>query len=186
MMKTIKEKQDKAYETLKGEFGYKNKMQSPKVMKVVVSSGTGSVKDKNKKPLIADRLSKITGQKAAEKGAKKSIATFKVRQGDSVGYQVTLRGQRMFDFLDRLVNIALPRTKDFRGINDSGIDEMGNYSIGIKEHTIFPETGDEELKDVFGFGVTIVTSSKDAKQTKAFLAHLGFPFKKVAPAPEVK
>jgi large subunit ribosomal protein L5 len=175
---SIKEKQEKAYESLKGDFGYKNRMQSPKIVKVVLSSGTGSVKDKNKKTLIGDRLTKISGQKASEKGAKKSIATFKVREGDSVGYQVTLRGQRMYDFLDRLINIALPRTRDFRGIKVSGIDEMGNYTLGIKEHTIFPETSDEELKDVFGFGVAIVTSSKDKKQTKAFLSHLGFPFKK--------
>jgi large subunit ribosomal protein L5 len=92
--------------------------------------------------------------------------------------QVTLRGGRMYDFLDRLVNIALPRTKDFRGISSNGIDEMGNYTLGIKESTIFPETGDEDLKDVFGLAVTVVTNVRDPKQTKAFLLHLGFPFKK--------
>jgi len=175
---SIKEKQSEAYDALKKDFGYKNKMQSPKIVKVVLSAGTGSVKDKNKKILIGDRMNKISGQKVSEKGAKKSIANFKVRQGDAVGYQVTLRGQRMFDFLDRLINIALPRTRDFRGIKSSAVDEMGNYSLGIKEHTIFPETSDEELKDVFGFGLTVVTSSKNAKETKAFLSHLGFPFKK--------
>ncbi len=175
---SIKEKQNSAFETLKHEFQLKNKMQSPKLVKVVLSSGTGSAKDKHKKTLIGDRLAKISGQKASERTAKKSIATFKVREGDAVGYQVTLRGQRMIDFLDRLVNIALPRTKDFRGIKPTAVDEMGNYTLGIKEHTIFPETSDEELKDVFGFAVTVVTTSKDAKQTKAFLTHLGFPFKK--------
>jgi large subunit ribosomal protein L5 len=92
--------------------------------------------------------------------------------------QITLRGARMYDFLDRLINIALPRTKDFRGISSNGIDEMGNYTLGIKESTIFPETGDEDLKDVFGLAVTVVTNVNDAKQTKAFLLHLGFPFKK--------
>ncbi len=178
-METIKQKTAKAFEALKGEFGYKNAMQAPKIMKVVISSGVGSQKDKKKIELIADRLSKITGQKPARKGAKQSVAAFKVREGDTVGMQITLRGARMYDFLDRLVNIALPRTKDFRGISSNGIDEMGNYTLGIKESTIFPETGDEDLKDVFGLAVTVVTNVKDAKQTKAFLLHLGFPFKKV-------
>lgn len=177
-METIKQKTAKAFDALKGDFGYKNAMQAPKIVKVVVSSGVGSQKDKKKIELIADRLSKITGQKPVRKGAKQSVAAFKVREGDTVGMQVTLRGGRMYDFLDRLVNIALPRTKDFRGISSNGIDEMGNYTLGIKESTIFPETGDEDLKDVFGLAVTVVTNVKDAKQTKAFLLHLGFPFKK--------
>lgn len=178
-METTKQKTAKAFEALKGEFGYKNAMQAPRIQKVVISSGVGSQKDKKKIELIADRLSKITGQKPARKGAKQSVAAFKVREGDTVGMQITLRGARMYDFLDRLVNIALPRTKDFRGISSNGIDEMGNYTLGIKESTIFPETGDEDLKDVFGLAVTVVTNVKDAKQTKAFLLHLGFPFKKV-------
>jgi len=175
---SIKEKIKDSFEALKAEFNWKNKMQAPKILKVVINSGTGSVKDKNKKILIGDRITKITGQKAAERGAKKSIANFKLRQGDVVGYQVTLRGDRMISFLDKLVSIALPRTKDFRGLKLGAIDEMGNFSIGIKEHTVFPETSDEDLKDVFGLSITIVTSSKNAKETKAFLTHLGFPFKK--------
>jgi large subunit ribosomal protein L5 len=163
-MKTIKELEKSAYETLKKEYGYKNVMQSPRIQKLVISSGIGSIKDKKKIELIADRLAKITGQKAAPRSAKKSIATFKVREGDVVGYQVTLRGARMYDFLDKLVHIAFPRTKDFRGITKKAVDNMGNYTLGIKEHTIFPETSDEELKDVFGFAVTIVTTSKDPKR----------------------
>jgi large subunit ribosomal protein L5 len=178
-METVKNKVAKSYEALKSEFAYKNAMQAPKILKVVVSSGVGSVKDKKKIDLIDNRLSRITGQKPARKGAKISIASFKVRQGDIVGMQITLRGKRMYDFLDRLINLALPRTKDFRGISSNGIDEMGNYSFGIKENTIFPETGDEELKDVFGIGITVVTNIKNPTETKAFLAHLGFPFKKV-------
>lgn len=178
-METTKTKVSTAFEALKGEFGYKNAMQAPKIEKLVISCGVGSQKDKKKLDLIADRLSKITGQKPARKGAKISLAAFKVRQGDTVGMQITLRGQRMYDFIDRLVNISLPRTKDFRGISAKGIDEMGNYTLGIKEHTIFPETGDEELKDVFGLAVTVVTNVKNKAETKAFLAHLGFPFKKV-------
>jgi large subunit ribosomal protein L5 len=109
---------------------------------------------------------------------KKAIATFKTRVGDTVGYQVTLRGKRAEDFLNRLVHVALPRTKDFKGLSDKAIDEMGNFTIGIKEHTVFPETADEELKDVFGLGATIVTSTKDKKTARAYFEHLGFPFKK--------
>lgn len=168
-----------SFKSMKEKFGYKNAMQAPRLTKIVISTGIGSIKDKKKVELIADRLAKITGQKPALRGAKKSIATFKVRQGDPVGYQITLRGKRMCDFVDRLVNIALPRTKDFRGISRNGVDEMGNYTLGIKEHTIFAETSDEDLKDVFGLGVVVVTTSKDKEQTLAFLEYLGFPFKKV-------
>lgn len=158
--------------------GYKNPMECPRVLKVIVSAGVGSFKDKKKLEIVADRLSKITGQKSAVRGAKQSIASFKVRAGDPVGYQVTLRGARMYDFLDRFLNIALPRTKDFRGISKRSVDGMGNITIGIKEHTIFPETVDEELKDVFGIAVTVVTTAKDKKNAEAFFTYLGFPFKK--------
>ncbi|MEK9171729.1 MAG: 50S ribosomal protein L5 [Patescibacteria group bacterium] len=165
-------------EKLKTIPGYKNRMQAPKILKVVVSSGVGSFKDKTKFKVVEDRLARITGQKPAPRGAKVSIASFKSRQGDIVGYQVTLRGERMFDFLDRLVNLALPRTKDFRGISPNAADEMGNYTLGIKEHNIFPETSDEELKDVFGLAITIVTTAKSKDEVLAFLTYLGFPFKK--------
>lgn len=174
----IKEKSKKAFEALKAERGYKNRMQAPKLLKVVISSGVGSFKDKAKFKIVEDRLARITGQKAAPRGAKISVAGFKSRQGDTVGYQVTLRGARMFDFLDRLVNIALPRTKDFRGIPTTAADEMGNYTLGIKEHNVFPETSDEELKDLFGLAITIVTSAKSKEEVLAFLAYLGFPFRK--------
>jgi large subunit ribosomal protein L5 len=178
-MESIKTKTAKAFEAMKSEFGYKNVMQAPKIVKVVVSSGVGSKKDKKQLDLIENRLSRITGQKPVRKGAKVSLAAFKVRAGDTVGMQVTLRGARMYDFLDRLINIALPRTKDFRGISKNSVDDMGNYNLGVKEHTIFAETGDEELKDVFGLAVTIVTNLRNKEETKAFLTHLGFPFKKV-------
>jgi large subunit ribosomal protein L5 len=177
-MITLKEKEKKAYEKIKGEFGYVNTMQSPRLVKVVISIGIGSLKDKNKITLIADRLATITGQKVSPTAAKKSIASFKVREGDTVGYMVTLRGKRMYEFLDRLLNIALPRTKDFRGISMKSLDEIGNYTMAIKEHTIFPETANEEIKDVFSFAVTIVTSATNKKEAGAFLRELGFPFKK--------
>ncbi len=177
-METIQVKTKKSFDAMKSDFGYTNKMQAPRIEKVIVSAGVGSFKDKKKIDVVVDRLTKITGQKPVIKGAKQSVAAFKVRQNDPVGIQITLRGQRMYDFLDRLIHIALPRTKDFRGISPTGVDEMGNYTLGIRENTIFPESADEDLKDVFGLAVTVVTNVKDAKEAKAFLTHLGFPFKK--------
>lgn len=160
---------------MKSDFGYTNPLEAPRVVKVVVATGVGKVKDKNKIQVIEDRLARITGQKAAPRGAKKSIATFKVRQGDIVGYQVTLRGARMQNFLDKLIHVSLPRTRDFRGIPPTAIDSLGNLTIGIKEHTIFPETADEDLKDVFGLAVTVVTTAKNKAESEKFLRHLGFP-----------
>lgn len=177
-MEHLKTKIDKSYEVLKASQGYKNAMQAPRIMKVIISSGVGSFKDKNKQKIVEDRLMKITGQKASPRGAKIAIANFKSRQGDIVGFQVTLRGARMYDFLERLLHIALPRTKDFRGISKNSADDMGNYTLGIKENTIFPETSDEELKDVFGLAITIVTTAKSKGEVQAFLEYLGFPFKK--------
>ena len=178
-MNLIQEQQKTAFDTLKNNFGWSNVMQTPKIQKVVVSVGVGKMaKDKSKVELVADRLAKITGQKPASRGAKQAISTYKTRIGDKVGYQVTLRGKRAEDFLNRVVHIALPRTKDFKGISTGAIDEMGNYTPGIKEHTVFPETADEELKDVFGMAVTVVTTAKNKKKTEVYLRHLGFPFKK--------
>ena len=178
-MELIQEKQKKIFKDLGKDFGWTSTMQTPRVVKVVVSTGVGKfMKDKPKVDLVADRLAKITGQKAAARGAKKSIATFKTRTGDKIGYQVTLRGKRAIDFLNRLVHVALPRTKDFKGISVASVDPMGNYSLGIKEHTVFAETADEELKDVFGLAATIVTTAKNKEEAKAYLTHLGFPFKK--------
>lgn len=176
--KTVRELNKDSFSVLRDELKLSNPMQAPRLVKVVVSSGFGSVKDQKKRELIADRLARITGQKPAVRLTKKAIATFKTRQGDPVGYQVTLRGKRMTEFLDRFVNIALPRMKDFRGLSRQSVDAMGNYTIGIKEHTIFPETADEDLKDVFGLAVTIVTTSNDKKATLAFLEHLGLPLKR--------
>ncbi len=170
-METLKAKSQKLE-------GYKNPMERPRIMKVVISSGVGSFKDKTRNKLVADRLTQITGQKPAARGAKISIANFKSREGDIVGYQVTLRGARMYDFLERLVHVALPRTKDFRGISPTSADEMGNYTLGIREHNIFPETADEELKDVFGLAISIVTTAKSKDEVIKLLTHLGFPFKK--------
>lgn len=168
------------FDTLKGEFGYKNKLQAPRLSKVVVSSGTGKKArfDKTIQDLVSSRLTLITGQKASARPSKKSIAGFKMREGDVVGQVVTLRGKNMVTFLDKLIHVAFPRTKDFRGITKTAIDQMGNLTIGIKEHTIFPETSDEDLKDVFGLSITIVTTATTKKEAEAFFVHLGMPFKK--------
>ena len=178
IMTKVKEKQNKTFESLSKKFGYVNKMQAPKVEKVVVSIGIGSLKDKKKIDLISDRLQKITGQKPAIRESKKSIAAFRVREGDPVGFQVTLRGKRMFDFLDKLFNVALPRARDFRGLSRKSVDDMGNYSIGLKEHVIFPETSDEDIKDVFGMAITIVTTARNKDEATAFLEYIGLPLKK--------
>ncbi len=178
-MENIKDKEKKAYLSMKDEFGYKNPMQAPRLMKVVISSGTGKSKDPKRNDLVVDRLTKITGQKPSLRGAKKSIASFKVREGDPVGVMVTLRTGRMYGFLDKLINVAIPRMKDFRGLEAKAIDEIGNYTMGLREHTIFTEATNEDLKDVFGLAITVVTTAKSAKEAKAFLDLLGFPFKKV-------
>ena len=177
-METTQTKISSAYQTLKSDFGYKNVMQAPKIEKVVISVGTGRVQDKAKLALIQDRLARITGQKVSPRPAKQSIASFKLREGDIIGYQVTLRGKRMIHFVDKLIHIALPQTRDFRGLKVSAIDEMGNYTIGIKEHTIFPECEDEEIKDVFSLAVTIVTTAKNKKEAEVFLRHIGLPLQK--------
>lgn len=174
-MDMLKEKFAKTFDALKADFGYTNVMQAPKITKAVVSVGVGKVSDKARRKLIEDRLARITGQKVSPRGAKKSIASFKLREGDVIGYQVTLRGARMQHFVDKLVHIVLPRTKDFRGITLKSIDEMGNITIGIKEHTIFPETSDEDIKDVFGLAVTLVTTAKSKKEAEALLRFIGVP-----------
>ncbi|MFZ2038473.1 MAG: 50S ribosomal protein L5 [Minisyncoccia bacterium] len=174
----LQDKQKKAFAALKDVLNHKSPMQTPKINKVVINVGIGSLKDKKKIELIANRLEKITGQKPSIRGSKKSIASFKVREGDPVGYVVTLRGPRMFDFIDKFLNVALPRTRDFRGISVKSIDEMGNYSLGIKDNTIFPETADEEIKDVFGMSITFTTTAKNKEEAKAYFEYIGFPFKK--------
>lgn len=171
-----KEKVQDSFKALSEQFGYTNKLRAPKLVKIIVSSGVGKA-DKARKQLVADRLARITGQKAAPRAAKQSIAQFKMRAGDIVGYQVTLRNARMYDFIDKLIHIALPRTRDFRGLSAVAIDDMGNLTIGIKDHTIFPETADEDLKDVFGLAITIVTTAKSKEEADAFFRHLGIPFK---------
>ncbi|MEX0673043.1 MAG: 50S ribosomal protein L5 [Candidatus Paceibacterota bacterium] len=177
-MESVKQKQQTAFDALKDQFGYTNRMETPRLEKIVVNIGTGSTKDKEKIEIIEDRLARITGQRPVRTLAKQSIAAFGLREGTPVGYQVTLRGELMYNFLDKVIHLAMPRMKDFHGIPTKPIDEMGNYTLGIQEHTIFPETSDEELRNVFGMGITIVTTSNDRETAEGFFRHLGFPFQK--------
>lgn len=176
----VAEKQKLAFTTLSKEFGYKNMMAAPKLVKVTVSVATGSYikRDRKFNDIVMDRLAKITGQKPTLRKAKKAVASFKTRQGDLIGVSVTLRGARMFGFLDKLLNVSLPRTKDFRGINRTSVDNIGNLTFGIKEHTIFPEIHDEELKDIFGMAVTLGTTAKNKEEATKFFELIGIPFKK--------
>ena len=177
-METVQTRIKSAYKEMKDTFGYQNLHQAPTIEKVVISVGTGRVDDKAKIALIQDRLARITGQKPSPRPAKQSIASFKLREGEIIGYQVTLRGARKNHFLDKLIHIAIPQTRDFRGLKVSSIDEMGNYTLGIKENTIFPETADEELKDVFGMSITLVTTAKTKAECEALLRHIGLPLQK--------
>ena len=174
--KITREKIADSCQELAPELGINNKMSAPRLEKVVVSTGIGSITDQNKLKLIPEALALITGQSAAPRQAKKSIASFKSRQGDVIGYQITLRGEQMYSFVDKLINIALPRTKDFRGIPRKVVDQGGNMTIGIKEHTIFPETSDEDIRNIFGFGITLVSNVEGKGEAIKFFEYLGVPF----------
>lgn len=177
-MQEIREKVKQSYKELKGVLGIKNEMASPRLLKVAINSGVGSVKDERKRELVRDRISRIAGQRARVAPARKSIASFKVREGDPIGVQVVLRGDRMYAFLDKLIHIALPRTRDFQGIDPKAIDEMGNLTIGIREHTVFPETADEDIRDTFGFAVTVVSTAPNKEKAREFFRAIGFPLKR--------
>ena len=161
------------------ELNYKSVMQIPSIKKIVVSMGVGEALA-NKKLLDAavTDITAITGQKAVKTKAKKSIANFKLRQGNEVGVMVTLRGAQMYEFLDRLINVALPRVKDFRGIKSSGFDGHGNFSLGITEQIIFPEIDFDKIERVSGMNISIVTSATTDSDARALLAKFGMPFRK--------
>ncbi len=164
---------------LQKEFGYKSSMQVPNLEKISLNIGLGAASQNNKlmEEAVAE-LTSIAGQKAVVTRAKKSIAAFKLREGMPIGCRVTLRGVRMWDFLDKLVNFALPRVRDFRGIPDRGFDGRGNFTLGIKEHTIFPEMEADRVDNPKGMNITIVTSATTDKEGKLLLEQLGMPFKK--------
>ena len=161
------------------ELGYKSVMQIPAIKKIVVSMGVGEALA-NKKLLDAavTDITAITGQKAVKTKAKKSIANFKLRQGNEVGVMVTLRGAQMYEFLDRLINVALPRVKDFRGIKSSGFDGHGNFSLGVTEQIIFPEIDFDKIERIAGMNISIVTSAETDSDARALLTKFGMPFRK--------
>jgi large subunit ribosomal protein L5 len=161
------------------EFSYGSKMEVPRFVKVVVSMGVGEAKE-NKKILEAavEDVAQITGQHAVKTKARKSIATFKIREGQEIGCRVTLRGHMMWEFLDRLMNVALPRVKDFRGVNPNAFDGHGNYSLGLTEQIIFPEIDFDKIEKIMGLNIAIVTTAKNDKEAKSLLAKMGMPFRK--------
>ncbi len=160
------------------EFGYKNPMEVPALDKIVVNMGVGEAVNDSKKVNVAlADLAKIAGQKPAVTRARKSIATFKVREGMPIGGKVTLRRDRMYEFLDRLINVALPRVRDFRGLNGKSFDGRGNYAMGIKEHIIFPEINYDEVEEVLGMDVIVCTTAKTDDEARALLKAFNFPFR---------
>ena len=163
---------------LKEEFGYKNDMQIPKLEKIVLNIGAGSeaVRDSKKVKSAQDDLSTIAGQRAVVTKAKKSIAGFRVREGMALGAKVTLRGDRMYEFLDRLVTVAMPRIRDFRGVSGKAFDGRGNYACGIKEHIVFPEINFDKVDEVWGLDIVICTNARTDAEAKALLKHFNMPF----------
>ena len=160
------------------KFGYKNEMQIPKLVKIVVNMGVGDAKENHKllDSAIGD-MEKITGQKAVVCKAKKSVANFKLREGMNIGCKVTLRADKMYEFLDRFFNVALPRVRDFRGINPNGFDGRGNYSVGIKEQLIFPEIDYDKIDKIRGMDINIVTTAQTDEEARELLKLMGAPFR---------
>ena len=179
-MGTLKELyKDECVPALVAEFGYKNSMQIPKLEKIVLNMGLGeAVQNPKIVEGAAEELTKIAGQRAVVRKAKKSIATFKLRIGMPIGCSVTLRGDRMYDFLSKLVNIALPRVRDFRGLSPKGFDGMGNYSMGVKEQIIFTEIDYDKIDKIKGLNISIVTSAPTDDEGRSLLRLLGMPFRK--------
>ena len=174
-----KEYKERVINTLKEEFGYNNVMQVPKLKKIVLSMGVGAaVADKKLIDHAVDELTMITGQKAVATISKKDVAAFKLRKGMPIGAKVTLRGEKMYEFLDRLVTTALPRVRDFQGIRATGFDGRGNYNLGVTEQIIFPEVNIDKINRISGMDITFVTSANTDKEAKSLLSELGLPFKK--------
>ena len=161
------------------KFGYTSIMQCPKLEKIVINTGLGDIKDNQKSMQIVEKeLMQITGQKPIYRKATKSVANFKLREGMNVGLKVTLRGRRMYDFYDKLVSIALPRVRDFRGVSDKAFDGRGNYALGLKEQLIFPEITYDQVEKIRGMDVVIVTTARTDEEARELLRALGMPFKK--------
>lgn len=162
---------------MRDKFGYKNKMAVPRIKKVTVNVGVGKTRDEKQQEEIKKYLTVITGQKPNARQAKKAIASFKTRQGMTVGYAVTLRGKRMYDFLSRFIDLALPRTRDFKGIDQKSFDKNGNLTVGVKEHIVFPEMMGEDYKFLFGFEISVTINAKKREEGIELLKLAGFPIK---------
>lgn len=174
-----KEYRERIIAALTEEFGYKNTMMVPKLEKIIISRGVGAaVADKKLVDQAVDELTLISGQKAIATISKKDVASFKLRKGMPIGAKVTLRGERMYEFLDRLITVALPRVRDFQGIKASGFDGRGNYNLGVTEQIIFPEINIDKINRISGMDITFVTSAPTDKEAKSLLSELGLPFKK--------
>jgi large subunit ribosomal protein L5 len=172
-----KQYDDKVRADLTKEFGYKNPMQVPRLEKIVINMGVGeAVNDSKKIQAAAEELTRISGQKPIITKSKKSIAVYKLREGQAIGVKVTLRADRMYEFLDRLVTIALPRVRDFRGLNGKSFDGRGNYALGLKEQIVFPEIDFDKVDEVRGMDIVICTSAKTDKEAKALLKGFDLPF----------
>ena len=170
---------EEVVEAMKNEFKYENVHQIPKLNKVVINMGVGEACHNSKlAELIVAQLTKIAGQKAVATKAKKPIATFKLREGMPVGCMVTLRGERMYDFIQKLICVVLPRIRDFRGISSKSFDGRGNYTLGLKEQSLFPEISYDEIDTVLGMNISIITTAKTDEEGRALLRYLGMPFKK--------
>jgi large subunit ribosomal protein L5 len=173
------EYKERVIQALMEEFSYKNVMQVPKLQKIVLSRGVGAaVADKKLIDHAVDELTLITGQKAVSTMSKKDVAAFKLRKGMPIGAKVTLRGERMYEFMDRLVTSALPRVRDFQGIKATGFDGRGNYNLGVTEQIIFPEVNIDKINRINGMDITFVTSAETDTEAKSLLSELGLPFKK--------
>jgi len=165
-------------EAMMKRFSYKNRMQVPVIQKVVINMGIGEgVNDRKKVDNAAADLALIAGQKPVQTKSRKSIATYKLRDGQAIGCKVTLRKRRMYEFVDRLINIALPRVRDFRGLNAKSFDGRGNYTIGIKEHIVFPEIDYDKAADIWGMDITVCTTARNDQEARELLRNLNFPFR---------
>ena len=178
-------------ETIRGklaeQFGYKNRFETPVIDKIVINMGIGEgVADKKKVDGAAADLALIAGQKAVVTKARKSIATYKLRTGQAIGCKVTLRKARMYEFLDRLINIALPRVRDFRGLNPKSFDGRGNYTLGIKEHIVFPEIDYDKAADIWGMDITVCTTARNDDEARALLTAFNFPFRSEPAKPQTR
>ena len=179
MAARLKERYEQAVRgELMKEFGFKNSMQSPRLDKIVVNMGLGEAINNGKIiDASVEQLASITGQKPVVTRARKSIANFKLRQGQSIGAMVTLRGDRMYEFFDRLVTIALPRVRDFKGVSPRAFDGKGNYTLGLREQIIFPEINYDKVEKIKGLNITVVTTARNDEEGRALLRHLGMPFR---------